>query len=376
MDPALLLRADAHQQGSCTEACRRTFHDNVGHSTGKLERRPLLRCRVSPRRTRIPQRLWYLSSYIKQSLRDVPCCRVPTMGAVSADQMLFLHGTLPHSPLLSVSSHESQHLQPWPVSIAATSLFSPPSLALMSSTNAKSPTQAEKPAFVFIDESAKSTKDKRRAIRSQAKRFAIAERSKRPRKIRFVNIQGSKEDQNPVDDEAEDVPEHDTANATKAVVHKPRQPIMLPDLPKTGYEAARIEFGFDIFLLSGLASVHVGRGASLQLQDTKLGNWLMGFRETSYLDHMPLHYNSSPLVRSVVNCTMAQYRRAIYSDSKITESTVFKLYGKALQDLQTALNDDERRLQPDVLLATAVLQLFEVSQCYAALSVPASFMND
>jgi hypothetical protein len=230
----------------------------------------------------------------------------------------------------------------------------------MSRTNAKSG-QATKPAFVFIDESVKSSKDKRRAIRSQAKRYAIAERSKRPREIRFVNIQGSKENQFHPDDDTEDTANSTKAKSKKVLVQTQPKPIVIPDLPLKGYEAARIDYGFDIFLMSGLASVHVGKGASLQLQDTKLGDWLMGFRETSYLDLVPSHYESSPLLQSVVNCTMAQYRRAMCPESQITQATVFRLYGKALQDLQTALNDNERRLQSDVLLATAVLQLFEVS---------------
>lgn len=243
----------------------------------------------------------------------------------------------------------------------------------MSRTNAKS-LQADKPAFVFIDESAKSSKDKRRAIRSQAKRYAIAERSKRPREIRFVNSQGSKDRESHPDDDLSDKTEHGNINNKKELVLSQCNPILIPDLPKKGYEALRLEYGFDIFLLSGLASVHVGRGASLQLQDTKLGDWLMGFRETSYLDFVPVHYNSSPLLQSVVNCTMAQYRRAMQPEAQVTEATVFRLYGKALQDLQTALNDDQRRLQPDVLLATAVLQLFEVSVNHAALFVPALYM--
>ncbi|KIW04659.1 hypothetical protein, variant 5 [Verruconis gallopava] len=230
----------------------------------------------------------------------------------------------------------------------------------MSRAIAKS-AQAEKPAFVFIDESAKSTKDKRRQIRSQAKRFAIAERSKRPREIRFVNIKGSKEDQHRTEQGGSNPAEPDKTNGKNSSA-TPRRSVIIPDLPKRDYEAARIEHGFDVFLLSGLASVHIGKGASLHLYEAKLGDWLKGFREPSYLDFVPAYYGSSELVRSTVNCTMAQYKREMCPSSGVSEATVFKLYGIALKDLQMALNDVERRLQPDILLATAVLQLFELLQ--------------
>jgi hypothetical protein len=273
---------------------------------------------------------------------------------VSADHLLFLDGGSHHPPSSSVSFHRPF----WPkVAPAPTPFFSAATASLMSRPSAKSK-QVAKPAFVFIDEAAKSSKEKRKQIRSQAKRYAIAERSKRPREIRFVNIQSGQEGQPSSSEDARDEDSDKIINSKSLIPI--RKPIVIPDLPQTGYEAARIEYGFDIFLLSGLASVHVGKGASLQLQDHKLGDWLTGFREPSYLDCIPAHYNSSPLLQSIVNCTMAQYKRALCPDTPMTEATVFKLYGKALQDLQTALNDNTRRLQPDVLLATAVLQLFEV----------------
>ena len=269
---------------------------------------------------------------------------------VSADQLLFLDG---NTPSLPVSFHRGF----WP-KVATIPPFSP-TTSPMSRPSAKSK-QIAKPAFVFIDEAAKSSKEKRKQIRSQAKRYAIAERSKRPREIRFVNVPSGQETQALSEPALKEEEDFEQSSSSQAVVPV-RKPILIPDLPKKGYEAARIEYGFDVFFLSGLASVHVGKGASLQLQDHKLGEWLIGFREKSYLDCVPSHYNTSPLLQSVVNCTMAQYKRAMCPDSKISEATVFKLYGKALQDLQTALNDNDRRMQPDVLLATAVLQLFEVS---------------
>jgi hypothetical protein len=286
---------------------------------------------------------------------------------VSADQLLFLDGGSHHTPSSSVSFHRPF----WPkVASIPTPYSIPTATAFPMSRPSAKPKQVAKPAFVFIDEAAKSSKEKRKQIRSQAKRYAIAERSKRPREIRFVNIQSGQEGQ-PLSNE--DTQDDEAAQATDSTSLIPiRKPIIIPDLPKTGYEAARINYGFDVFLLSGLASVHVGKGASLQLQDNKLGDWLSGFLEKSYLDYIPAYYNDSPLLQSVVNCTMAQYKRALCPDSPMTESTVFKLYGKALQDLQTALNDNARRLQPDVLLATAVLQLFEVRNPARSSNVPAS----
>lgn len=106
--------------------------------------------------------------------------------------------------------------------------------------------------------------------------------------------------------------------------------------------------------------MHVGQGTALELHEVKLGRWLCAFQEPSYLDIIPSLYNESSLLQCVVKCTMAQYKKAMYAESEVSENRICQLYGKALAELQAALNDGKRRDQPDVLIATAVLQLFEV----------------
>lgn len=120
----------------------------------------------------------------------------------------------------------------------------------MSKTN-KPPAQVDKPAFVFIEESgsssAQSSTVKRKAIRSQAKRYAVAQKSKQPRQIRFVNAKVSNSH---VDEESRKNAEFSQAKT----IAKAWEVILLPNLPTKGYEEVRIEFGFDISFLSALAS--------------------------------------------------------------------------------------------------------------------------
>jgi hypothetical protein len=218
--------------------------------------------------------------------------------------------------------------------------------------------EVDKSWFFFIDEFAKGSKENRRRIRSQARLHTIAKRYKTPWEMRSVNGVYKKKSQ----------VSSSKKPTTELEVHKPgititagSKLVVIPDLPKRGYEAARILYGFDVFLLSGLASVHMGRRASLQLQHTKLEEWLVGHQEASYLDYIPSCYDSSPLLQSTVDCMMAQYKNATCPASVFPETMVLRLYDQALQNLQAALHDRERCMQPDVLLSTAVLQLYEVS---------------
>jgi hypothetical protein len=215
--------------------------------------------------------------------------------------------------------------------------------------------QTERPTFVFIDEYP-DPQEKRRAIRSQAMRSAIAERSRKQYNIRFINKPRSKNSCSHQGDIVDRNFGYSTSSPRKASLARPEISLMIPDLTPNGYQVARTGHGFDIFLLSGVVSVRIEK----ELHRTKWGKWLVEVHEPLYFDVISSIHDTSPLLQSAVKCTLAQYKRAMGLEVQDSDTTVCLLYGQALQDLQAALNDDGRRLQSDVVLATAVLQLFEV----------------
>jgi hypothetical protein len=138
-------------------------------------------------------------------------------------------------------------------------------------------------------------------------------------------------------------------------------------LRATGYERARMTYNADMLLLSALTTVHLGRGESLALGEkgSNLARWMKESKESSYLDFVPLFYDTSQLVRVVVDCLLCRiYLFSVRQKEAQSQYLLFKLYGKALKEMQQALDSPQRHLQPDVLLATAILQLFEVGNHY------------
>jgi hypothetical protein len=98
---------------------------------------------------------------------------------------------------------------------------------------------------------------------------------------------------------------------------------------------------------------------ALTLNRLTLAEWLDVFLEPSYLNQIPSYYESSLPLCSVVKCTMAQYKRAMQPEAHVRDIDVLRLYGKALKELQVALNDERQCLQPDSSRYCCFL-LFEV----------------
>jgi hypothetical protein len=134
-------------------------------------------------------------------------------------------------------------------------------------------------------------------------------------------------------------------------------------VPAQGYQQARVEFDFDLLSLSALTTVHFNRAAvkALSMAPERLVH-ILQLRETSYLDWIPAYYESSSVLRNVINCTMAQARRVTNPNGSVSETAVLSLYVKALEELQAALNDPARWRMPEILCATQILSLFEVSK--------------
>jgi hypothetical protein len=136
-------------------------------------------------------------------------------------------------------------------------------------------------------------------------------------------------------------------------------------LHATGYERARITYNADMLLLSALTTVHLGRGGSLALGEkgSRLVQWMKQSKESSYLDFVPLYYDRSRLVQVVVDCLLCRICLSSTTQNEAqSRYLMLHLYSKVLKEMQQALDSPQRRMQSDVLLATAILQLIEVGR--------------
>ena len=136
----------------------------------------------------------------------------------------------------------------------------------------------------------------------------------------------------------------------------------LQHISEGGYSAARIEYNFDILDLSTFTSAHMGRSAATSLHDnTSARQGYLRVREASFLDYVPQLYTGSELLRTVVDCVLAQAQQTLCSSPRLSQADVYVLYERALRGLQDALNHEVLAYEPDVLCSVQLMQLFEVS---------------
>jgi hypothetical protein len=213
-------------------------------------------------------------------------------------------------------------------------------------------------SFVFIQEPGDEEQRRSRKaidgkkVRQQAMRYAVTQKSNTkttPATYKFLQYTGGVKTQS-------------GNNSWQGGARPPVQPIS-PNLTRNGYEWARTEYKFDILRLSALTTLYMGRGTAtfLYKSPTRLKAWMQVDEPATYLEALPALYQSSKLLRSVVNATMARAHRMLCGSPVISEATVLGLYGVALHGLQNALNDPAQALEAEVLCATQVFQLFEVS---------------
>jgi hypothetical protein len=234
-------------------------------------------------------------------------------------------------------------------------------------------------SFVFIQETGdRSTLQKypiRRKIRQQAQAYAVKRRASLYPMI-FWNYRPASASWTRTNDAFEELkhpsavsyvsePDRDTVTpglCNEANRQLNTEDIIVPFILPTGYERARMTYNVDLTFLSSLTSVHMGKGATLNLgQDTTLGSW-MQVKERSYLDYVPMFYDTSQLVKATADCLLARMHLAAAQHKRSKDQIrVLHLYGIALKEMQKTLKDSTRRTGPDVLLATALFQLFEVS---------------
>lgn len=217
--------------------------------------------------------------------------------------------------------------------------------------------------FVFVEEPGDPTIRKsalaRRKVRSQAKLHAG--QSKRGHMQVWAPTRDSGEFC--VDRRISDGSQDDEGSNTIYTVTDPALYCnSLPMSPRTtGYYRTRNKYDFDIADLSSLVGIHVGSsGDRLPRLKPWAQNQLSSPRTASYLVFLPQLYEQSLLIRSAVDCVLAQSRRAFTDSTRTTESEVVLLYSKALGLLREALSDETKAVSDTTLLATALLLVFNL----------------
>ncbi len=136
-----------------------------------------------------------------------------------------------------------------------------------------------------------------------------------------------------------------------------------------GYELTSMKTNFDLLILSTLATFHISRTirATLSQHPQHLILQLRSHKRWSYLSFLPARYEDITCLRDATDCVISRMRHIISSDSSL-EPIATRNYVKALRSLQKALDCPKQRLQPEVLCATEVLALYEVSFLHIAIA--------
>ncbi len=133
------------------------------------------------------------------------------------------------------------------------------------------------------------------------------------------------------------------------------------NVPSSGYESMRINYGFDLVDVSALTTFHSGRLTArlLSREPSRLAHVLQ-YRQSSYFSFLPSRYGHTACLDDAANCVAARVRQWMSSPSESPCNSVLFLYTKSLTSLQSALNDPNLYLKPEVLCATAILAIYEV----------------
>lgn len=139
--------------------------------------------------------------------------------------------------------------------------------------------------------------------------------------------------------------------------------LAIPARPSiTGYESMRIQLDFDILDLSALTTFHAGRATARSLaQDPSRLADILRCRQWSYFSFLPSRFGYSTCLDDAIRCVAARVRHWMVAPAAPPDTSVLALYSRALGSLQCALDEPTRRLQPDVLCATEILAIYEVS---------------
>ena len=160
----------------------------------------------------------------------------------------------------------------------------------------------------------------------------------------------------------------ETMPRSQAVVSRAKPPTTTFDLLSSNlatypaYQLVRSKFGVDLTDLVVLTNFNVGKAttAILSADPSRLIS-LLGQQQWSYLQFVPARYGHSECLTAATNVLLARAQHAL-SPSEPCTSLCTRLYGKALRSLQDALTNDALAMDADVLAATQLLSLHEVSR--------------
>ncbi|KAF4460298.1 hypothetical protein FALBO_12926 [Fusarium albosuccineum] len=132
-------------------------------------------------------------------------------------------------------------------------------------------------------------------------------------------------------------------------------------LPVLGVERLAVDTGVNILDLNELTHVHMGHAAGVILsrQPATLSK-LASRRRESFLSYLPSRYGNTPCLDDALRCVAMKARRCLTSDLDPPKTTELSLYGKALRNLQIAVNDRASWHQPDTLCAIHILSMYEL----------------
>lgn len=173
-----------------------------------------------------------------------------------------------------------------------------------------------------------------------------------------------------------------TVGMTKTEQWLAKYTVVPASLPARGYELTNIKSEFDILDLSTLATAHINRAGrnSLSQNPYHLVHQLRSSNQQSYLSFLPSRYGQIPCLSDATDCVIARARQII-NPTRNWEAAVIAFYLKALDSLQKALDCPKQRYTPEVLCATEILALYEVSQpvlepeSYSVLKIRCSFLT-
>jgi hypothetical protein len=138
-------------------------------------------------------------------------------------------------------------------------------------------------------------------------------------------------------------------------------PCRLRQMPLSGVDRLVADYGINPVHFSALTNVHLGGVAvSVLARQPHRLQGLLSDRTWSYFSFVPARYGQHPYLDDALRCLVVK-ARAIMAPSAEADKMILAAYGKALQSLQKAVQDPSLVAGPDVLGATGILSVFEVS---------------
>lgn len=138
-------------------------------------------------------------------------------------------------------------------------------------------------------------------------------------------------------------------------------PHVPPSPSSTGYELLRIEYDLDFLSLSALTSLHTGRHTAQVLHSAPESlSEVLKCTQWSYFSYLPFRFGYNLCLDDASRCLASRVTGWLRNGAVAPDQTTISLHNKALQSLQTAIEDPVECLQPEVLCAIQMLAMHEV----------------